>query len=198
MVKPLGVSWKKFRDEITYLHGRSKYDPEKVIGYDTPSGKVELYCETLEKSKVEPLPSFEQLKKPLMDQFDLSKEYPLIMTDYKSEIFMLSGYRNINLLGRKSLPPTAYISPETAREYNLREGDWMFVETYMGKIKQRVGVQEGMDPKTVNVEFGWGDWGYEDANMNLLTDYRPPWDYATGSVTLRGYPCKIYKASEKE
>lgn len=198
MVKPLGLTWKKFRDEVKYLPGKSKYDPNKVIGYGTPSGKVELYCEVLEKSKVDAVPRFAQLKKPLLDQFDLNEEYPLMMTDYKSDIFMLSGYRNIDLLRNKSLPPTTYIHPDTASEYGLKDGDWIYIETYMGKIKQRYSAQPNMHPKIVNVEFGWGDWGYEDANMNLLTDYRPPWDYATGSVTLRGYPCKIYKASEKE
>jgi hypothetical protein len=51
-----------------------------------------------------------------------------------------------------------------------------------------------MHPKVVNVEFGWGDYGYEDSNMNIITDYEKPWDHATGSVALRGYPCRVYKA----
>lgn len=198
MVKPLGLTWEKFRDDVKYLPGKSKYDPNKVIGYATPSGKVELYCETLKKSGVEPIPHFEEVKKPLFGRFDINEEFPLMMTDYKSELFMLSGYRNIDLLRKKSLPPTTYMNPETAKEYGLKDGDWIYIETYMGKIRQRLSTQAGMHPKVVNVEFGWGDWGYEDSNMNLLTDYRPPWDYPTGSIAIRGYPCKVYKASEKE
>ena len=121
------------------------------------------------------------------------------MTDYKSEIFMLSGYRNLDRLKRKSLPPTVYMNPDTAAGYGFKEGDWIWIETYMGRIKQQVAFQEGMHPKVVNVEFGWGDWGYPEANMNLLTDYRQPYDRPTGSVTLRGYACKVYKTErEKE
>ncbi|AEG16422.1 Trimethylamine-N-oxide reductase (cytochrome c) [Desulfofundulus kuznetsovii DSM 6115] len=198
MLKPLGLTWKQFRDEVKYLHGKSKYDPDKVAGYGTPSGKVEIYCEALKKANVDPLPRFKDLKEPLMGRFELSEEYPLIMTNYKSEIFMLSGYRNVEAMRKKSLAPTTYMNPETAKELGLQDGDWIYIETYKGKMKQRLSVQPGMHPKVVNVEFGWGDHVYEDANMNLITDYAPPWDYPTGSVTLRGYPCKVYKAPEKE
>lgn len=197
MVRPLGVSWETFRDEIIYIHGKRMYDPDKVAGYGTKSGKVELFCPGLEKAGVDPVPRFESLKHPLKDRFDLSAEFPLMMTNYKSEIFMLSGYRNLKRLSNKSLPPTVYMHPDTAQEYGLAEGDWIWVETYMGRIKQQLALQDGVHPKVVNVEFGWGDWGYEDANMNIITDYRAPWDYPTGSVAIRGYACKVYKAESE-
>jgi len=198
MVKPMGLSWKAFRDDHVYVHGKSMHDPDKVIGYTTPSGKTELYCESLEKFGVAPIPRFEVLKEPLMGRFDLSEEFPLMMTNYKSEIFMLSGYRSVDILRDKSLPPTTYMNPETAKGYGLGDGDWIWVETYKGKMKQQLSTQSGMHPKVVNVEFGWGDCGYEDSNMNVITDYGKPWDHATGSVALRGYPCRVYKASEEE
>jgi anaerobic selenocysteine-containing dehydrogenase len=198
MVKPMGLSWKEFRDDYVYVHGDNLHDPEKVTGYHTPSGKVELTCHTLEKYGVDPLPSFEKLKESLINHFELSEEYPLMMTNYKSEIFMLSGYRNLDRLREKSLPPTTYMNPDTAQEYGLKDGDWIWIETYKGRMKQQLSVQPGTHPKVVNVEFGWGDYGYEDSNMNIITDYGKPWDTATGSVALRGYPCKVYKTKEKE
>ena len=195
LVKPLGMTWQKFRDEVTYLHGKSAYDPDKVTGYHTKSGKVELYCAELAKAGVDPVPHFAKLKDPLIGKFDFSDDYPLMMTNYKSEIFMLSGYRNLGLLKDKSLPPTVYMNPDTAKEYGLSEGDWIYIETYKGRIRQKLALQPGMHPKVVNVEFGWGDWGLPDANMNLLTDFDEPWDYPTGSVAIRGYACKVYKAA---
>lgn len=195
MVAPLGMTWQKFRDEVTYLHGKSAYDPDKVTGYHTKSGKVELSCAELAKAGVDPVPVFAKLKEPLGGKFDFSDDYPLMMTNYKSEIFMLSGYRNLGQLKDKSLPPTVYMNPDTAQEYGLAEGDWIWVETYKGRIRQQLALQPGMHPKVVNVEFGWGDWGFPDANMNLLTDFDEPWDYPTGSVAIRGYACKVYKAA---
>ena len=76
----------------------------------------------------------------------------------------------------------------------LRKATGFGSETYMGRMKQQVAFQPGMDRRVVNVEFGWGDYGYPDANMNLLTDYTQPWDGATGSLALRGYACKVYKS----
>lgn len=195
MVAPLGLTWPQFRDEVTYLHGQSAYDPDQVAGYHTKSGKVELYCAGLDKAGVDPLPRFARLKEPLQGKFDFSDEYPLMMTNYKSEIFMLSGYRNLGLLKDKSLSPTVYMHPDTAAAYGLEEGDWIYIETYMGRIRQQLALQPDMHPKVVNVEFGWGDWGFPDANMNLLTDWDQPWDYPTGSVAIRGYACKVYKAA---
>jgi anaerobic selenocysteine-containing dehydrogenase len=195
VVAPLGLTWQQFRDEVIYLHGKSLYDPNRLTGYKTKSGKVELYCADLEKAGVDPVPRFAKLKHPMQGKFETNSEYPLMMTNYKSEIFMLSGYRNLELLKNKSLPPTVYVHPYTAEEYGLEEGDWIYIETHKGRIRQRLALQPGMHPKVVNVEFGWGDWGYADANMNLLTDWDQPWDYPTGSTAIRGYPCKIYKAA---
>jgi anaerobic selenocysteine-containing dehydrogenase len=194
IVKPLGITWREFRDKVKYMHGKSTYDPDRVTGYNTPSGKAEFYCETLAKYGADPLPRFHKLKEPLLGRFDLSEEYPLIMTNYKSEIFMLSGYRNIELLKKKSLAPTAYMNPKTAKDLGLKAGDWIYVETYKGRMKQQLAVQPGMHPKVVNVEFGWGDHCYEDSNMNIITDCLPPWDADMGSVALRGYACRVYKA----
>jgi len=198
MVEPLGLTWKKFRDEVHHIDGQWMYDPQKVSGYSTHSGKVELVCEDLKKYNVNPVPRFKELKRPLEGLFDMTKEYPLIMTNYKSEVMMLSGYRNIDRLMKKSLPPTTYLHPDTAREYGIAENDWIWIETYRGRMKQQVRIQENVHPKVVNVEFGWGDWIYEDSNQNILTDYRKPWDGDTGSVAIRGYACKIYKVRKKE
>lgn len=198
MLKPMGLTWKEFRDNVKYIQGKSKHDPNRVIGYGTSSGKVELYCEKLKKSGVDPLPRFEKLKEPLLGRFELSGEYPLMMTNYKSEIFMLSGYRNVDQLSKKSLSPTVFLNSETAKEMGMEDGDWIYIETYKGRTKQRLSTQDNIHPKIVNTEFGWGDHEYADSNMNVLTDYRPPHDLATGSVAIRGYPCKVYKVSEKE
>lgn len=198
MVKPLGMTWQEFRDNVKYIHGKSNYDPDKVVGYGTKSGKVELYCQQLEDAKVDPLPRFKDLIQPLTGPCEITEEFPFIMTNYKSEIFMLSGYRNVKELRSKSMAPTAFMNPETAKELGLKNGDWIYIETYKGRIRQKVALQPGVHSKVVNVEFGWGDYGYADANNNLLTDYSRPWDYPTGCVTLRGLACKVYKAHDEE
>ena len=194
MLKPMGLTWEQFRDDVKFAHGTTNYDPEKVTGYDTPSGKVEIYCKTLKEMNVDPLPLFEDLKQPLLGQCELTEEYPFSMTNYKSEVFMLSGYRCVKELRKKSMVPTAFLSPEAAEKLGLKDRDWIYIESRKGRIRQRLSIQPGGHPKIVNVEFGWGDYGYADANNNILTAYERPWDYATGCITLRGVACKVYKA----
>ncbi|MEQ8201000.1 MAG: molybdopterin-dependent oxidoreductase [Syntrophomonadaceae bacterium] len=198
MVKPLGMTWEYFRDNVKYLHGDFIYDPENVVPYKTKSGKVELYCQQLAKEGVEPLPRFKDIIKSLEGPCQISEEYPLIMTNYKSEVYMLSGYRAVEELRAKEPYPLVYMNPDTAKEFGLENGDWIYIETYNGRIRQKLAVQADMHPKVVNVEFGWGDFGYPDANNNILTDYRRPWDNDTGCVTLRGLGCKVYKAPDEE
>lgn len=198
MLKPMGLTWQQFRDDVKYEHGRNAYDPEKVTGYSTPSGKVELYCEKLAKYNVAPLPLFKDLIEALMGNCEITEEYPFVLTNYKSEVFMLSGYRGVKELRKKSMPPTTIMSPEAAKKLGLQTGDWIYIETPKGRIRQKLSIQEGGHPKIVNVEFGWGDYGYADANNNLLTSYERPWDVATGCVTLRGLACKVYKAPPAE
>ena len=37
-------------------------------------------------------------------------------------------------------------------------------------------------------------YGWQEANLNLLTDSSAPLDPAMGSANLRGVVCKVYKA----
>jgi len=196
MMEPSGLTWQKFRDEVKLLEAKSKHDPKRVIGYGTPSGKVEIYSKELDEMGYSPLPRFGQLIEPLRGRFEPSDEYPFIVTNYKSEVFMLSGFRNVKELMEKSAPPTVFMNTEKARELGFKDGDWIWIETRRGKTKQRLITHPGIDPRVVNTEFGWG--GTEEfrySNINELTDCEPPYDRETGSVALRGYPCKVYKAS---
>ena len=73
MVKPLGLTWEKFRDEVIYLHGTSTYNPEKVNGYKTRSGKVELVVHSLEEAGVDSLPRFATAQRALDREIRLQR-----------------------------------------------------------------------------------------------------------------------------
>lgn len=199
MLEPAGISWEKFRDEIRYLEAKSKYNPHRVVGYQTPSGKVEISSSLLKDMGYSSIPKFKELVEPLSGKFELTEEYPLIMTDYKSEVFMLSGFRNIKELRRKSPPPTVFMNAETAKELGFEDGDWVCIETRQGKVEQRLMTDPKVHPKVVNTAFGWGGTEeFEACNMNVLTDCNPPYDAQTGSVTIRGYPCRVSKVGRGE
>ncbi|MBA7551462.1 hypothetical protein ES705_44002 [subsurface metagenome] len=57
------------------------------------------------------------------------------MTDYKSEVFMLSGFRNVKELREKSPPPTVFMNTKTAKELGLEDGDQVCIETRRGNTE---------------------------------------------------------------
>jgi anaerobic selenocysteine-containing dehydrogenase len=87
------------------------------------------------------------------------------------------------------------------RRHDIRHGDWAWIETRRGRIKQRAKVTDGIDPPVINVEFGWWfperkdrEHGVWKSNANVLTSMQPPYDPAMGTYQLRTLPCWIAKA----
>jgi thiosulfate reductase/polysulfide reductase chain A len=96
--------------------------------------------------------------------------------------------------------PLVELHSDTARQHGIRSGDWVWIETKRGKIKQRAKVTDGIDPRVINVEFGWwfperqdGERGAWDSNANVLTNIEPPYDPAMGTYQLRALLCRIEK-----
>lgn len=89
---------------------------------------------------------------------------------------------------------------QTARRLDVRNGDWVWIESRRGKIKQRAKITDGIDPRVVNVEFGWwyperheDDDGVWESNADVLTDMEPPYDPAMGTYQLRALLCRLEK-----
>jgi anaerobic selenocysteine-containing dehydrogenase len=82
----------------------------------------------------------------------------------------------------------------------IDDGDWVYIENRRGKIKQKARLSNSIDPRVIITEHGW--WypekraavhGWDESNINILTDNNPPYARELGSVTLRGILCKVYK-----
>jgi thiosulfate reductase/polysulfide reductase chain A len=198
-LKPSGYTWREFRDNVKCIESEFNYSPDTIVPFPTPSGKVELFSPMAVEMGYTGVPTFKDLLDVFTDRFELSPEYPFVMTNYKSEVFFLSGYRNVKELLEKSPPPMAFMNTEAAKDLGLEDGDWIWIESPRGRIKHMLMTEPSLDPRVVNTEFGWGGTEeYKDCNVNVLTDYRPPYDPGMGTATLRGYPCKVYKARRKK
>jgi len=99
--------------------------------------------------------------------------------------------------------PLVEIHPQTVKQAEVRDGDWVWIETLRGRIKQKAKVTDGIKPNVVNVQHGWWfpeeaapEYGLWKSNANVLTSNAPPYDPAMGTYQLRALLCKIYKAGE--
>jgi anaerobic selenocysteine-containing dehydrogenase len=103
--------------------------------------------------------------------------------------------------------PLATIRPETAGKLGIKEGDWVFIETLRGRIKQRAKITDRILPNVVNAEASWwfpekpGElpslFGAFESNVNMLTiDDPDALDPLTGGWCNWALLCKVYKAQE--
>jgi anaerobic selenocysteine-containing dehydrogenase len=197
MLAPSGLTWEEFKEKRIL---KSTFEYKEPGSYRTPSGKIEIFSEQLKKLDYSPMPLWEEL---IPFRFEPSDEYPLLMTNRKEEGYMLTGYKHVEYHRKRRPQPTVDMNPQIARKAGLEEGDWAYIETPKGKIKQKVALDPDLDPRLVSVAFGWwfpeeGEtadlFQFRKSNINVLTDDSPPNDPQVGSIELRGIPCRVYKA----
>jgi anaerobic selenocysteine-containing dehydrogenase len=204
MLEPIGLTFKDFK-EIGLFTGKEKqpsqYRRYEKNGFKTPSGKVELYSNQLKKWGFDPLPTYcESPETPYSDP-ELAKEYPLIFITWKRKPYRHSGGRQIASLRNSHPQPIVMIHPETADKLGIKEGDWVYIETMRGRIRQKATLTAGIDPRVVGVDYGWWFpekgvselYGWAESNVNILTNDKPPFNREMGSANLRGFLCKVYK-----
>jgi anaerobic selenocysteine-containing dehydrogenase len=174
------------------LHSKREY---KKHDYRTPSGKVEIYSKNAADFGYSPLPYWKEVS----NLPRLTDEYPLLMTNAKEEVYMLTGYKHVASLRNMKPEPMVEIHPETAKRMGLSEGQMVYIETDKGKIVQRLALDDELDPRIVVISFGWWFpeerstlYGWNKSNINVLTRSEPPYDPGIGTVDLRCIPCKVY------
>ena len=200
ILKPMDIDFDEFR-EIQTLSGDKEYYHYKAKGFTTPSGKVELYSDRLREWGFDPLPVYYEPPETPYSDPQLAKDYPLILTSWKSEYYRHSGQRQVKALREYHPEPIVYIHPETAARLGISEGDWVWVATKRGRIKQKTVFSEEIDPRVVGVDYAWWfpekgadqQYGWRESNINILTDENPPYNRELGSTNLRGILCKVYK-----
>jgi anaerobic selenocysteine-containing dehydrogenase len=210
MVAPMGITFEEFKEkgwvtvpQRTLKHEKGMLRSDAKSGFDTPSGKIELYSEKIESMGLSSMPVYvEQPESPLGSP-ELAKEYPLILTTgLRSPVYFHSQYRQIPRLRAIHPDPIMRINPATAAKYGISDGDWVFIETLRGRCKQKAKLTLGIDPRVIMAEHDWwfpeksvedGLHGAFESNINVVTSHQPPYDPGFGSTPSRSLLCKIYK-----
>jgi anaerobic selenocysteine-containing dehydrogenase len=199
-LEPLNITFEELKERgfVTVPMVYRKYEKN---GFNTPSGKVELHSSVMERNGYDPLPYYQEPPESPVSAPELAKEYPLILiTGGRSQYFFHSEYRQIEPLRKRDPDPIVEINPELAAEKQIKEGDWVWIETVRGRIKQKARLTKGIDSRVVNVQHGWWfpeesgpEYGVWKSNANVLTNIDPPYDPAMGTYQLRALLCRISK-----
>ena len=138
-----------------------------------------LFAESLKTIDVEPLPVDREPAISPVSTPELFKTYPLILTSSGRILeFFLSEGRQIQRLRRRHPDPMVCLHPDTARQFGISDGDWIWIETPEGKIIQRAKLTRDIRKDVVGAqpEEGPPDYGWLKSNLNLLygdMDYDP-------------------------
>lgn len=176
----------KQHQEVIFYHSVEGREYLKD-GFNTPSGKVEIYSKTMAEHGYPPLPTFEEPAESPLSRPDLAEKYPLILTTgARVSAFSHSRYRNVATLRRHCPEPSAEINIETAAALGISDGDRVVVESPRGSIELKANVSEDIHPRAVSIQHGW-----TEANANILTDGGR--DPISGYPSLRSILCRVTK-----
>jgi len=168
-------------------------------GFETPSGKIEIYSTTFADEGYAPLPKFVTKQANAEGQ-----AYPLTLTFFRDIHFCDEQHRNIPRLRRTLPDPFLEIHPSTALDQKIRNGDRILLETASGRVQLKAKFNESLHPSVVATVYGWWQsckeldlpghdpFSENGANLNLLvpnTDADP----ISASVAHRGQRCRVSK-----
>lgn len=207
-MKPLGTTWKDFSSTQYWMtEPLTPKSYEARGGFQTPSGKVELWSTVFENLGYDPLPYYEEPAESPIRTPELAKEYPYVMISRRSKTFIHSSQRMVRGMRRMHPEPVVELHPETARRHGIEDGDMVWIETRRGRIKQRALLTDNILPDVVNPDFGW--WfpekeaaepvlfGVWDSNVNVLTSLDlDHCSQSTGTYYLGCCLCRIARAEE--
>lgn len=218
------IPWTSKREFNRYLLGENEIDYDNLMergfaefdyalgnfeeqGFKTPTGKVELYSETLAELGLDPLPDYDPPRAETAAQ-GVREAFPLILlTGAREKTYHHSRYRDQGWARKVSPAPRLQIHPESAAAWHLQDGDWVEIETENGpgSCQLQIDVTDRVLPGIVRTGMGWWlpeaqgpDRGAFTVNINSAVSYDGPWDPITGSADTRGLPCRITAIADEQ
>lgn len=176
--------------------------PDGQVGFNTPTGRIELYSTMLARYGDDPLPYYLPPKFDGVSRPDLATEYPLTLTTGARRFtYFHSENRQIATLREIHQWPTVQINPVTAEAAGIVNGAWVWIENPWGKMKMVAEVTPIVKEDVVASDHGW--WlpetdpeelyGVRDINACNAIPHEEVGPLGFGTH-YKCMPCKIYCA----
>ena len=208
--------FKDFRERVVYMPDEVKYKkyetgagrPDGVPGFNTPTGKLELYSTVYEAFGEDPLPYFEEPRWSPVSKPELADEYPFILTTGARKYTSFhSEHRQLPTLRKIDKYADFKIHPDAAAKLGIKEGDWCYIENMFGKCKEVAHITEEVDPRIISASHGWwypeeeadepSLFGVWKSNINNLVPHHDIGRMGFGAP-YKCLMCKVYKAEDEE
>lgn len=173
--------------------------PDGRPGFDTPTGKFEIWSTTLEEYGYEPLPKYTEPVEGPRAAPDLARTYPLVFnsgarpqTDFRSQHHGIPG------LLKDHPEPTVELNPADAAARDIVDGDLVEVRTPRGAVPFRAIVNGEIMAGAVECSMGGGTpvgpKAWQEWNVNELTDLSNR-DEISGFPVYKALLCEVTRLS---
>ncbi|MDR2109004.1 MAG: molybdopterin-dependent oxidoreductase [Coriobacteriales bacterium] len=189
-----------------YKHEKGMLRPDGSIGFGTASGRIELIPSIFQAWGIPPYPVYTPVALSRDTTPEVFEEYPFyFINGSRSYEYFHTEHRQSQTSREFHPEPLITLSPETAEEYDLKEGDWIWIENQDGRCRQMVHIFPGIDKRFISGEHGWWKPEEEMSEPHLCGafDYNPnnlthAYESGPGNIgcPIKCLPAKIYKVKE--
>ncbi|MCB2226108.1 MAG: aminotransferase class V-fold PLP-dependent enzyme [Desulfarculaceae bacterium] len=170
--------------------------PDGKPGFDTPTGKIELFSTILAEHGYAGLPEYTEPSESPVSRPDLAEDYPLVFnsgarvsTDFRSQFHHIPG------LVKRRPEPTVTLNTHDAEARGIVNGDWVRLSSPRGAVRLRAHVTEDIVPGAVDANMGGGGplgpQAWQDCNINDLTELK--YDPISGFPIYKALLCEVAK-----
>jgi len=159
-------------------------------GFDTPTGKLEIFSTLLDEFGYEGLPVYTEPGESPVSQPELAQTFPLVFnsgsritSDFRSQ------HHGIKSLNRKHPEPVVTLNDQDAAQRGIEDGSMVRITSPRGSVTMRARVTNEIIQGAVDAHMGGGGpvgpLAWQTNNINELTDL-------TRFDPISGFP--VYKA----
>lgn len=136
-------------------------------GFETPSGKAELYSESLKRQGLDPIATF--IPPTESRHSKAARKYPLEILTRKSDNHLNSSFCNLPAHQKMEEAGLLEISSHDAAARNIREGDEVRVFNDRGSVQLKARVNGATQNGVVAARLDWAKLNPGGVNVNVLT-----------------------------
>jgi anaerobic dimethyl sulfoxide reductase subunit A len=161
-----GMTRVDLKDKAMYTEFIPNTGQRIDIPFNTPSGKIEIYSESLLKEG-QALPVYLPPIESPVNEADA--KYPLSFIQGHSRFHTHSMYANVQSLLDLNPEPLVNINPIDAKKRNIKTGGFVTVFNDRAKTTLIARVTEGVKPGVIDIAEGWWINQFREGSGNHLT-----------------------------
>jgi anaerobic selenocysteine-containing dehydrogenase len=162
---------------------------DKKPGFNTPTGKVEVYSTILKKHGFDPLPTYKEPVESPVSKPELAKQYSLVlMTGARIPFYTHTKWRDVPWVSEFQPEPVVNLNPSDAKSRGIKEGDRVILKNPYGQINVKAHLTEMVPPGMVDMFHGWPT---QDVNT-MVTRYFDP---ISGFPPYKSGLCEVKRAA---